>query len=198
MSALLNTIKTAITGTRFGMPIYTVVVKTEIYEERRYPETKWVSTKVEGMFHKESRSTGFRRLFNYLQGDNKPSRKVDMTAPVATKIFPGPGPNCESMFTVSFFILPENADNSPVPTNPDVYLETWPPLTIYAKQFDGSPSDDNFVSNAQELGQALSGKNINPNVWFTASYDSPFKMFNKRNEVWYLKLDEENKTKSEN
>ncbi|KAK6177131.1 hypothetical protein SNE40_015297 [Patella caerulea] len=179
------------------MPVYTTAEnskESQTYEERHYPESKWVSTKVVGMVHKDARSTGFRRLFKYIQGANEPSEKVEMTAPVATKIVPGAGPNCESTFTVSFFIPPENAENPPKPTDPDVFIETWPAQTIYAKQFGGSPKDDEYVSHAQELAQELSDKNINQNYWFTAGYDSPFKMFNRRNEVWYVKDDKANNT----
>lgn len=43
------------------------------YEIRTYQPTKWVSTSVSGMQLEAALSTGFRRLFNYIQGNNKNS-----------------------------------------------------------------------------------------------------------------------------
>ena len=48
-----------------------------------------------------------------------------MTAPVATKVLPGQGPNCNSFFTRSFFIPFGNQADPPKPTNPEVFLETF-------------------------------------------------------------------------
>ena len=59
--------------------------------------------------------------------------KIPMTAPVTVRIEPGEGPNCESTFTVSFFIGNQFRDNPPKPTNPDVYLNTMPEMTVYAR-----------------------------------------------------------------
>lgn len=43
------------------------------YEVRTYPATNYVSTTVSGQQWDPSMSTGFRRLFNYIQGTNKSS-----------------------------------------------------------------------------------------------------------------------------
>ena len=58
--------------------------------------------------------------------------KIEMTAPVITKIDPGAGPNCESSFTISFFVPVENVD-PPAPTNPEVFHSTLPAMTVYTR-----------------------------------------------------------------
>ena len=58
---------------------------------------------------------------------------IDMTAPVATKVLPGQGPNCNSFFTQSFYVPYVNQADPPKPTNPEVFLETFPATTIYAE-----------------------------------------------------------------
>ncbi|XP_055958226.1 heme-binding protein 2 [Patella vulgata] len=171
------------------MPKYSVVEKNEMFEERHYPVSKWASCKIMGIVLKDALMTGFSKLFEYIEGQNQPGQKVEMTAPVATKIVPGAGPNCKSTFTVSFFIPPENADNPPKPTDPDVFIETWPAQTIYAKRFDGFSNDEEWVSKGEELAQQLGNKPLNRTFWFTAAYDGPYKTFDRRNEVWYLKED---------
>lgn len=44
-----------------------------------------------------------QKLFGYISGGNAANAKIDMTAPVLTKVEPGQGPTCESTFTVSFY-----------------------------------------------------------------------------------------------
>lgn len=43
------------------------------YEIRTYHATKWASTSLNGMQFDEAMKTGFRRLFNYIQGNNQKS-----------------------------------------------------------------------------------------------------------------------------
>ena len=56
-----------------------------------------------------------------------------MTAPVTVKVVPGAGPNCESTFTVSFYVGAEYAENPPKPTNPDVFIQKWGPKTMFVR-----------------------------------------------------------------
>ena len=56
-----------------------------------------------------------------------------MTAPVAIKVVAGEGPNCESTFTTSFFIGKEHEENPPQPTNPEVKIDRWAPMTVYVR-----------------------------------------------------------------
>lgn len=43
------------------------------YEVRTYPATKYMSTAVSGTQWDSCQTTGFRRLFSYIQGNNKSS-----------------------------------------------------------------------------------------------------------------------------
>lgn len=56
-----------------------------------------------------------------------------MTAPVTVRVEPGAGPNCESTFTVSFYIGEKYRQNPPKPSNPEVYLDKLPEMTVYAR-----------------------------------------------------------------
>uniref|UniRef100_A0A452HW11 Uncharacterized protein n=1 Tax=Gopherus agassizii TaxID=38772 RepID=A0A452HW11_9SAUR len=64
-----------------------------------YEPAKWVATPVKSMDYDSAVSTGFMKLFNYIQG-----MKIEMTAPVTFHVEPGAGPFCESTITVSFYI----------------------------------------------------------------------------------------------
>ncbi|KAH3827998.1 heme-binding protein 2-like [Dreissena polymorpha] len=170
-------------------PPYTVVDSRDGYEERKYVAAKWVSTTVESMTRQSAVSTAFQRLFNYISGENDLKTKVDMTAPVATRIVPGAGPNCESTFTVSFYIPPKHQKSAPAPTRNGVFIESFPQMTVYASGFGGFADDGHWVEHARELSEKLKQKNIHREFYFTAGYDSPFKMSNRLNEVWFVKKD---------
>lgn len=52
------------------MYIFVHVLQGEDYEVRTYHPSKWVSTTLSGMQWDTAMNTGFRRLFNYIQGNN--------------------------------------------------------------------------------------------------------------------------------
>jgi len=59
--------------------------------------------------------------------------KVEMTAPVSCLIDPGPGPTCESTFTISFFIPEEHQADPPKPTDADVFIENRKECTMFVR-----------------------------------------------------------------
>jgi hypothetical protein len=115
--------------------------------------------------------------------------KIDMTAPVTTRVEPGAGPNCESTFTISFFIPPEHQENPPKPKNPNVFLEERPGFEAYVRQFGGFASEDSWVDEARKLSEDLKEKTeeVRGDYWYTAGYNSPFQLFGRTNEVWFVK-----------
>lgn len=58
----------------------------------------------DGIYNKSVHLYCLQRLFDYISGANEPEVKVEMTAPVVTKVEHGEGPFCKSNFTVSFFV----------------------------------------------------------------------------------------------
>ena len=75
----------------------------------------------------------FRKLFNYIAGQNDKQEKIAMTAPVSILIEPGAGPNCESTFSMAFYVPAVFQENTPQPTNPDVSIEERPEFKVYAR-----------------------------------------------------------------
>ena len=59
--------------------------------------------------------------------------KIPMTAPVATYIQPGSGPNCDNNFTMSFFVPTAHWNDTPKPTANDVFLTDAPQVTLFVK-----------------------------------------------------------------
>ena len=71
---------------------------------REYPAQQWVSADIEGTQFDIAQNKGFELLFDYISGENEEKIEIDMTTPVLTFVQPGDGPNCASLFTVSFFV----------------------------------------------------------------------------------------------
>lgn len=174
-------------------PEYVVAQKLESpnnYEVRTYSPSKWVCTTVLSISHKEAVSKGFRSLFKYISGENTDKTKVEMTAPVTTKVVPGEGPNCESSFTIAFYLPSEHQENPPQPSNPDVFFEDRPELSIYARTFGGFADDDKWISEGAALAESIGDETKFDSAYFyTAGYDAPFKLINRTNEVWFVQKD---------
>jgi len=59
---------------------------------------------------------------------------------------------------------------------------------VYVKQFGGFAKKAVWLENALALGDSLTkdGKKFQKDHFFSAGYDSPFKLFNRHNEIWFL------------
>lgn len=58
-----------------------------------------------------------------------------MTCPVTNRIIPGQGPACESNFTMSFYVAPDQG-KAPNPSDKSVFLQTAPAFTAYVRYKD--------------------------------------------------------------
>ncbi|XP_058469653.1 heme-binding protein 2 [Solea solea] len=163
--------------------------KGQDYEIRTYHPTKWISTSLSGMQLDAANNTGFRRLFSYIQGNNQNKVKVEMTAPVTCCVEPGAGPACESKFTVSFYIPEEHQENPPEPSSPELFVEHRKEFTAYVRTYSGFSNENMKREELLKLLESLQRDGV-PYVdkpYYVAGYDSPFKLTNRRNEVWVLK-----------
>lgn len=172
-------------------PKFTVTKKiAENIELRSYEPSNWVSVKREGMEVDQAMSGSFMKLFNYISGANSANAKIEMTAPVLTKIEPGQGPACNSAFTMSFY-QPwkyQGATAAPKPTDSSVLLSTMPAMDVYVLSFGGFATAADHKKQATQLMTKLDElkEPYNTQLWFTAGYDSPYTLANRRNEVWVV------------
>ncbi|XP_031550117.1 ubiquinone biosynthesis monooxygenase COQ6, mitochondrial-like [Actinia tenebrosa] len=138
--------------------------------------------------YKKAVGMGFMRLFDYIEGANNKSVKIPMTAPVLNQIQPAQGPYCKNNFTVNFFV-PFNLQANPIPpTSKDVFISSMPAMCAYVKTYSGFGSNtDDILKNAAALAEALSkdrlGDTYHKEYYYYAGYDSPFKLFDRTNDV---------------
>ena len=153
---------------------YEVVKENKIYEIRKYPNRLVIETNsVQG--------NGFRKLFNYISGNNKENEEIKMTVPVTQEIKNG-------NMTMQFYLPSKfNKDNVPKPVNSEVKILTIEGGYYAVIEYSGRSSDKNFLKNKDILDKALKQDNLlvlSPPI--RASYNSPFTLpILKRNEVMY-------------
>ena len=153
---------------------YEVVKKNKEYEIRKYSDRLVIETNsIEG--------NGFRKLFNYISGNNEKNQEIKMTVPVTQEIKNG-------NMTMQFYLpLKFNKDNAPKPSNSDIKILTIEGGYYAVIEYSGRSSDKNFLKNKDILEKQLKKDNIeilSPPI--RASYNSPFTLpMLKRNEVMY-------------
>ena len=167
---------------------YEVTKEYDEWEVRKYPATKWISTESQDVMPHDGPEhlEAFYRLFNYIDGSNDVETKIAMTAPVTMRILPGEGPNCESNFTMSFYIPSDMQVVTPHPTDPLVYVEERSEFTVVARRFGGFPTDLTWSSEAAMLYglAAEEGLVVRDVPLWTASYTDISVITDRRNEVW--------------
>ena len=153
---------------------YEVVKENKEYEIRKYSDRLVIETNsIEG--------NGFRKLFNYISGNNEKNQEIKMTVPVTQEIKNG-------NMTMQFYLpLKFNKDNAPKPSSLDVKILTIEGGYYAVIKYSGRSSDKNFFKNKDMLEKLLKQDNItiiSPPI--RASYNSPFTLpMLKRNEVMY-------------
>jgi hypothetical protein len=153
---------------------YEVVKENQKYEIRKYPDRLVIETN-------SIKGSGFRKLFNYISGNNEKNQEIKMTVPVTQKIKNG-------NMTMQFYLPSKfNKDNAPKPSNSEIKVLTIEGGYYAAIKYSGRSSDKNFLKNKDILEKELKQDNIiilSPPI--RASYNSPFTLpMLKRNEVMY-------------
>ena len=124
----------------------------------------------------------FDRLFNYIRANG-----IAMTTPVLTQVQAGSSVSCGSNFTTRFYVAPGPAPPPP-PSADDVFIQTVPAMEVYVSTFSGWANEKRVVAQAAQLSEALSkaGIVVSTTTWWTAQYDSPFRLTDRHNEVWLV------------
>lgn len=161
------------------------------FEVRSYKAFKWASVNITGQTKQDwpkVTSEGFDSLFHYIGGGNARKQKVEMAAPVLRQVTAGQGPACSTEFIESFFVpFADQANPVPPSASSSVYIETIAPQSVAVLSFGGYTTEWSTVaakiSAAAELAQKY-GLIVDFAHPFVADYDSPFRVFNRHNEIW--------------
>ena len=142
---------------------YKVVHKTEIYEIRYY------SDRLVAQVTNKGDNNSFRKLFNYIAGENNSSEKIKMTVPVTQTE--------ENNLLLMQFYLPSkyNKQTTPIPKNSDIKIVTIEEGYFAVIKYSGRASDKNFLKYSEILYNQLSKDQISvTGSAIRATYNSPF------------------------
>jgi hypothetical protein len=172
---------------------YTVVESHGELELRDYEDRILVETVVEGSFD-EAGTRAFRRLFDYISGNNRSRAKIDMTAPVTQEAgsekidmtAPVTQEGVDGAWRIAF-LLPSSYswETAPEPTDERVSLRRVPARRMAAIRFSGRWGEPRFLEHEERLRTfiAAQGLEVSGETEY-ARYDPPFKpWFLRRNEV---------------
>ncbi|XP_044147174.1 heme-binding protein 2-like [Bufo gargarizans] len=169
----------------YDCPKYQLVKQFNDFELRHYQNTRWVTTSLKQDVIGIGMVTGFHRLFMYINGNNAEGLKMNRTVPmmVYMPLKQPPAGNA----TMSFYV-PQEVKKPPTPTDPEVYLDTFPAASVYVKTFGGYAFNAMYVTQAKALAENLRflGLQFDDTYFVSAGYNSPFDFFSRHNEVWYM------------
>ena len=154
---------------------YEVVKKNEVYEIRKYSDRLAIETDI------SNEGNSFRRLFNYISGNNDKNEEIKMTTPVTQMQKKG-------NMTMQFYLPSRfNKENIPSPSNPDVKILNIKGGYYAVIRYSGRASDKNFIKHKSILENELKKDNmiiLSPSI--KATYDGPFTLpMNRRNEAMF-------------
>ena len=154
---------------------YDLVKSNDVYEIRKYSDRLAIQVA------SKTGNNGFRKLFNYISGNNEKNQKIKMTVPVTVMAKSG-------NMTMQFYLPSKfNKNNIPDPTSSDVEIINIEGGYYAVIIYSGRASDNNFIKHRDILeselykdGIAIKGPSIK------ATYNSPFTLpLMRRNEAMF-------------
>jgi len=185
---------------------YTILETRPQYQVRNYPARRWATVVHEkhesqvnndmSMSNDQPQNRSFRKLFSYITGANETGAKISMTVPVSTKV------TAEHMEDkvimkeeMGFYVPSEFQESAPPPkADQDVKIILRPEMIAYVREFSGYAKDKDWQEQKEQLRKDLEGRDdfgdINFDMYYRQGFDSPFKFWGRKNEVFFVKKSE--------
>ena len=154
---------------------YKVVKQNKVYEIRKYSDRLAIETIT------SNQGSSFRKLFNYISGNNENKEEISMTTPV-TQV------EKKGNMTMQFYLPSKfNKANTPSPSNSEVKVLNIKGGYYAVIKYSGRASDKNFIKYKDILKNELKKNDITIlSSPIKATYDKPFTLpMLRRNEAMF-------------
>ncbi|XP_027330848.1 heme-binding protein 2-like [Abrus precatorius] len=192
LSVVVNAMCLVMVCSAIESPQYTVLHSESDFEIRLYRTSVWMSAPALDISFEKATWNGFHRLFQFTEGANLNFSRIPMTAPVLTSMVPGAGPLQSQGYYVSLYLPVKFQASPPVPL-PELNIKPYE-FTIHCvavRKFSGFAKDNRIVKEAEKLATSLSRSpwadstsSITQRAYSIAQYNTPFRIVNRKNEVW--------------
>lgn len=163
------------------------------FELRRYAPMVVAETDMPGG-REAGGNAAFRRLFDYIAGNNRAAQKIEMTVPVVmgtasqkiemtVPVLTQPGSGNPPTMQ---FVLPSRftLDSAPQPVDPALRLRQLPQQWLAVRRYSGRTTEDNFREEAEALLKAL------PPAGLVAVGPAQMAVYNGPFTPWFLRRNE--------
>uniref|UniRef100_M3ZTX9 Heme-binding protein soul2 n=1 Tax=Xiphophorus maculatus TaxID=8083 RepID=M3ZTX9_XIPMA len=161
----------------YPCPKYQVVETNEDFEERRYVDTDWITTKLSSR-DSSAFMAASKTLRAFCNKQKEAGHEVLDGWPILITSTDGETPST----SLSWFLAP---GSNPEITDTLVTPEHKAATTIYVRSYSGTPSRTTAEENKKILSEALTkaGKKFVSDIYIGAHYESFFAL-SHHNEVW--------------
>ena len=152
---------------------YSVILNDDDFEIRYYEPAIKAS-----VISDQNSNNNFYKLFQFISGNNSKNEKIQMTTPVYMKN--------ENEKNKMEFVMPSkfNMDNISVPNDSSISIYKTKAKYFACVRYGGYSNESKFQEHSERLTKKLSEIGIKMiGDIFYVSYNSPYKVFNRRNEA---------------
>jgi len=173
---------------KYDTPQFEVEEKREAFEVRRYQSTQWITTSLVNEKHLCAQWSMYCTLYDYsVEGKNELKEKLALTAPAMSRIQPDLDINDENKYQMSFYVSPDVKMPPPLEST-NINFTKLPAMKVYVRGYQGWNRESKMKREAELLREALTEAKqpFDGSCYYTVNYDSPCKMFNRYNEIWFI------------
>ncbi|XP_061687073.1 heme-binding protein soul4 [Syngnathoides biaculeatus] len=161
-----------------------------LWEERVYPAGKWACVRQAEELYEQSISKSFMKLMRFICKENSAGRHLGLTVPVvSTVLVRADGETLDKDVVTGFYLPAAFQDAPPHPHDTDVDVAHREAVTVVARPFFGTTTEETVTRHAgllrEMLGAAAAGQ-LRSDVFMVAVYENPG-VPRRRNEIWFLR-----------
>ncbi|XP_076448353.1 heme-binding protein 2-like [Babylonia areolata] len=176
---------------RFPCPPSSLKEDMKSYRKEYFPEAWYAKVHVEGKPMISALFAAYDKLSKYFNGANEDLARLPMTSPIIFRVDPGEpgGMFSPRNFTLFFYIHPKVKLPPPAPLDKEIVVLEVNSYTLYVRTF--SSYTVNYADWMRELLQLAAdvesnGEEYRKEYFYFATYDSPYHLNNRINEVQLL------------